>query len=101
MKAEIRPLCSKYYGTIIDIFGEHETEIHLWCCADYIPSERELKQSGYTLEDWKNNIEIDDGWGGKMKIRDLDITCDCHFESQWTYELAQFICKAINKENAP
>ena len=71
MKARIRPLDGKYYGTIVEIdYDGFDYSFELWNSADFKPSER----SGYDEED----------------------ICDGHFESQKTYDLAMKIVGLIN-----
>jgi len=98
MKAELLPLKGKYYGTRIDI-TDGETRIgpiDLWF-SDYTPSDRELEVYGVTREQWDNNsVEIDDGWGGKCKVRDADLFPDSHHETVKTLEVARIIVDAIN-----
>lgn len=60
------------------------------------PSDRELDNLGYTREDWDNNIEIDNGWGGKSPIKECELIDFSHFESQDTYLDALKIINAIN-----
>ena len=97
MKAWIKPLDGKYYGTIIVIQdGQHRTSIEIWCNADFEPSDRELDLWRCTRQEWDENILIDNGWGGKSPIKEFAI-CDSHFESDWTYKLAQKIVKFLNE----
>ena len=97
MKATIRPLKGKHYGTEIEVVdGSISTVINVWCNADYVPSDRELEKLDATRQDWDNNVEIDDGWGGKIHIRSSDIACGGHFESKWQHELCKKIVAAIN-----
>lgn len=92
MKAELMPLEGKHYGSIIKITdGKFRTEIKVWHNADYTPSDRELADYGATREDWDNNRKVD----GCVPICD-DLIADCHFESQWQYELCLLIVDAIN-----
>lgn len=97
MKAELLPLEGKHYGSTIRVTdGRFTTEITVWENADFVPSERELEALGYTMEDWINDIPVDYGFGGKVPIRQADITSDGHFESQWQYKLCRKIVDAIN-----
>jgi hypothetical protein len=102
MKAILKPLEGKYYGTEIEIdFGdgrEKET-LKLWNDGDYEPSIRELERYGYTQEQWDKNEKVDNGFGGKTEIRNIDLFCDSHFESRLTYERASKLINVINKTN--
>ena len=93
MKAALLPLGGKYYGTRIDITDGAAKigSIDLWF-SDYTPSDRELE-----VYEWDNNsVEVDDGWGGKCKIRDADLFPDSHHETVKTLEVARIIVDAIN-----
>ena len=97
MKATIQPLKGKHYGTDIEVVdGDISTIISVWCNADYVPSDRELEERGYTREQWDKNDIVADGWGGEIEIQSSGIICDGHFESQWQYALCQKIVKALN-----
>ena len=83
MKAKIRALDHKYYGTIIDVeTNKGKTSIEIWFMGDYEPSIREL--SNWNIEE-----------NGPFEI------CDNHFESKDGYKLATIICKAINDIQEP
>jgi len=100
MKAKLMPLKGKYYGTEIEIHfedGEDKEVFKLWNTGNFEPSIRELEAYGYTQEQWNNNEEVDNGWGGKTKIQEMDLTCDSHFESKLTYERALKIIDKINQ----
>jgi hypothetical protein len=80
MKAKLKPLEGKYYGTIIEINFDDGNEgevIKLWNNDDRTPSERELKKCG-------DDTDID------------DITCDNHYESELTHQRALKIINALN-----
>lgn len=98
MKAKILELSGKYYGTEIEVIfnsGE-ETTFEVWHSTG-VPSERSLSELGCTIDDWKSNKSIDDGWGGKCSVREM--ICDSHYESQETYELCKFIVDCINAKD--
>ncbi len=87
MKAELKPLGRKYYGTIIEL--EHKSgktsQICVWI-DDYSyvrePSEREIKATGFkTLKE-----ALADG-----------CEFDTHSESEVGYEVAKIIVDAINE----
>jgi len=96
--AKILPLDSKYYGTKIEIIFPNgdKTEFDIWYSGSYTPSERYLEKCGYTKQQYENNELVDDGWGNKSPIREMDLVCDSPFESEETYSLAKFIVDAIN-----
>ena len=97
MKATLEPLVGKYYGTIITIdFGDGTEEINLWDMGDYEPSKRALAERGYTEEEWETNAIVDDGWGGKMEVREDDFRSSGHYESKTTYERALLIIEKLN-----
>lgn len=100
MKAVLKPLDGKYYGTTIEVDfedgGDKET-FKLWDSGDFTPSIRELESLGYTEEQWINNELVDNGWGGKIPIIEMDIVSDSHFESKLTYERALKIVSLLNK----
>lgn len=106
MKAEIAPLEGKYYGTEIRIIGlpfpctnyNGTCAFTIWYSANYQPSDRELDKAGITREDYNNNSLIECGDGETLPARAFLEICDSHFESQFTYELAQLIVHAINKK---
>ena len=99
MKARIYELRGKYYGTSIEIDFEdgHQEVIKLWDSGNFEPSERWLNFYGYTKEQWDSNELVDNGWGTKSPIKEMDLVCDSHFESDVTYKRALAIVDAINK----
>ena len=85
MKAKLRPLRGKYYGTEIEITDDNgfEYEINLWNCGNFRPSPRELASwgdFGTSEKYWKEN----------------DGACDGHFESLSSYNVAKRIIMLIN-----
>src|SRR5690606_30597007 len=99
MKAILKPLTGKYYGTEIQIDfqdGGNTETIKLWDTGDFTPSVRELELWGYTEQQWENNELVDNGWGGKTPIKQMDLTCDSHFESKLTYQRALKLLNLIN-----
>ena len=101
MKAILKPLEGKYYGTEIEIDfedGKANEVIKLWNIDGYEPSVRELESNGYTQQQWDNNEQVDCGFGEKIEIRKMDLICDSHFESKLTYERALKVIRLINGE---
>jgi len=99
MRATLRPLEGKYYGTEIELHfedGEGKEVIKFWNSGDYTPSIREIESWGYTPEQWDDNEIVDDGDGTMVQIRKLGLICDSHFESKLTYERAIKIVNVIN-----
>jgi len=99
MKAILKPLDGKYYGTKIEIHfddGGDKSIIELWDSGDFEPSIRELELYGYTQEQWGKNELVENGYGGKTPIREMDLVCDSHFESKRTYERASKLVSLIN-----
>ena len=96
MVAKLKDLEGKYYGTVITVTNDVgiSANIQIWDSGDFTPSVRELEKQGYTEKQWFENELVEDGWGEKSPIREVDIICDSHFESKQSYELALEI---INK----
>jgi hypothetical protein len=103
MKATLLPLKGKYYGTEIQVkfqdAGEAQ-EIRLWDSTGFEPSTRQLEKHGYTQVQWDNNEEVNDGHGGLINIKLLDIVTDSHFESKITYQRALELVEKINSHPA-
>lgn len=102
MKAGIAPLIGKHYGTSIYIEdpknGVESARITVWETADFVPSDREVKNSlGITKQEWLDNVLVDGSIGGPERAKDL-LPMDDHFESQWQYDLCQTIVDAINSK---
>ena len=95
MTATIVPLDGKYYGTRVCIKGENEVQstIEIWHHDSSGPSCRELELWGHTIEDWENNVQVDDGWGGKISIREYIF--DSHYETKSSYEIATRIVESF------
>jgi len=83
MKAELKPLDGKYYGTEVAItrdgddnrdFGEGL--IQIWVVGNYEPSRREL-------DDWDTD--------------ELELLSDSHYETETSLEIAELLVKAVNK----
>jgi hypothetical protein len=84
MKAKLLPLKGKYYGSEIEITTEFPswplTHIKIWCNADYVPSNRQLKKLGISLK------EVGSGE-----------LCWSHMESEFSYQLAEYLVDCIEK----
>ena len=99
MKAELKPLQGKYYGTKIVVIDDNgvQADVKIWNTSDRTPSKRQLEAYGYTEKQWEENALVDSGWDdSKIPIREIDITCDGHFESKKSYELALKIVQKLN-----
>jgi hypothetical protein len=99
MKAKLKPLTGKYYGTEIEIDfedGSDKEVIKFWNTYGLEPSKRELELFGYTQEQWDKNELIDNGYNGMTPIKQMDLICNSHFESKLTYERALKVIAAIN-----
>ena len=95
MRVYIEPLKGKYYGTDI-VFGDNS--ITVWAFGnDWEPSDRALAQYGYTRKQWNNNELVDNGWGGKSPVQEMDLNCDSHFESDYGYKIACVIRDALDE----
>jgi hypothetical protein len=82
--AKVLPLKGKYYGTIVELIDEEgrKSEIKIWIDdPDYSPSDRQLE---------------DYGFANKEEAHDDGFPCDCHYESQRGYWIANCIASAIN-----
>lgn len=79
MKAKLIPLEGKYYGTRIAVTTEDgcESTIYVWHMGNHKPSARELHY-------WR---EVGDC---------PHETCNSHFESESSLEIAERIVKALN-----
>lgn len=87
MKAELKPLLGKYYGSQIAITLDDgsKSEIEVWIHdKSYTPSKRELEGGGHkTVEE----------------ARADDYFCDQHFESDVCHEICVRIVNALNTSN--
>ena len=94
MKIQIKPLKGKYYGTEIEVLDGtlKGMSFSIWHNTGN-PSERQLEQWSLTRQQWVNDELIDNGWGGKSKISQMDFMTDSHYESQETFEFANNIVK--------
>lgn len=92
-KLIIKPLKHKYYGTEIEVAdGDLKgMSFTLWHTTGN-PSDRQLEQWGITREQWDKDDMINDSWGCKSKISDMDYICNGHYESKETFEFAKKIC---------
>jgi hypothetical protein len=84
MKAELKPLQGKYYGSQITIIQEDgsKNEINVWIHDKrLIPSQRELERGGY-----KNNKEACED----------DHLIDTHFESDIGHKIYLKIIDTLN-----
>lgn len=88
MKAKLKDLKGKYYGTEIEIIFDngYKEVLKLWDIGYHEPSIRELERNGLTQEEW----DADSGLH-------YDITTDSHFESRETYKNALQLINKINK----
>ena len=96
MRARIKPLSGKYYGTVIVIDDGPLTgrEINLWFASGE-PSRRELQSQGYAVEQWQQNALVDYGDIGKVPIRQADVICDSHYECAQTLRVAEAFVTAL------
>lgn len=87
--ASLRHLGGKHYGSIIDLRDErgHEYQVKLWISdPTHRMSQRQLDYYNYA----SNEEAQDDG-----------MPCDCHYESERQYLLAQAIVNVINNFKLP
>jgi hypothetical protein len=107
MKAKLKDLSGKYYGTFVEIntgFNDGP-EIKFWFTfqageKSYQPSDRELFNVGLTRQDWDNDINCIDEDGNKTTVRTMycDLAC-VHFEDQFSYETALNFVSDFNKRH--
>lgn len=97
-KARLLPLKGKYYGTEVEVkfLNGKKTGFSIWVNNSYVPSEREVVRCGYTMDQYKKNEMVDNGWKGKCTVKEAMDICDDHFESAESFELANFIVESIN-----
>jgi hypothetical protein len=106
MKAKILPLKGKYYGTEIEVtdlplnspYHLPSCNFKVWHSGDYLSSDRELGSRDLTREEYNNNSLVECN-NELIPAKEMLEICDSHFESQFTYELAQLIVNAINNHN--
>lgn len=83
MKATIRKLEGKYYGTTIDFEHKHGSGYFtVWFMGNCKPSKRQLKHVQMNLKEWNES----------------DYGCDGHFESKDCYEMCEILVDALNGE---
>ena len=99
MKAKIDDLNGKYYGTKIHIIdGKLKGNVISIWFASGKPSTRQIESWGHTQEEWDNDIEIDNGWGGKMNLRTGGgMIHNTHYECDETYRVAEAIATVLEK----
>lgn len=92
MKAELKPLVGKYYGTEVEISSTDKAfgggHVTIWVAGNYEPSEREIVglQEHHELEGYDPPTQEDFD----------EIACDSHYETQTSYEIACKLVAAIN-----
>jgi len=99
MRAEIRPLEGKYYGTIIRVTFDGDcdyTEFTIWYPIGP-PSDRWLKEYGYTRDQWERNARVPDNFEGTVSIQE-ELPGDDPYESRATFMLVSIIVSALNKK---
>ena len=111
MKAELKPLDGKYYGTEVEIvegpYKGHVVTIWMSTGANGPePSVRELERHGVTQEQWDRNEQVgnwpmetpdycDGVAGAPIMARDALNICDSHFEGRVAYEAALGLVKVL------
>jgi len=90
MKAEIKDLGKKYYGTEVEILSEggiSQGLLSIWVMGDYQPSEREVKLARESLEmPTEPEKEVLEDWLG-----------DSHYETKLSYALAKYLADGVNE----
>lgn len=95
VKAEVRPLSGKHYGTTVKlIIATRAYDINVWIPLGP-PSEADLESWGVTQQQWMENVEVDDGWGGAEPIQRM-YPCDNHYQSEVEKVVAEHIAYALN-----
>lgn len=93
LKAEIQELYGKYYGTVI-VFTSDDADL-FWQDMTikqqnyYDPSDRQLIEWNITREYW-------DSLHDRLEVAD-----SMHYETKDDYEIAVYICEAINTFKKP
>ena len=101
MAVYIKNLHGEYYGTEIVLDGAMlngepiYTTVKVYETCGHRPSSRQLADWGYTDNQWNNNELVDNGCGSQSPIREQDLTCDSHYESDVSYKIAETICQAL------
>lgn len=100
MKAKLKELEGKYYGTVVEIeYNDGKNvlkgEVEIWL-AYGAPSIREIKAAGVTKAQWDSNAIIE-GTGGETAQSVLDI-CDSHYETENSLTAAEALVNAINSK---
>lgn len=102
MKAELKELYGKYYGTEIVVTFDDEWEeiINIWDSSDRTPSIRQIQRrdKNLTQQDYDSNIEIESYiYHGEFgKIQDELVPTDSHYESKTSLDRALQIINKIN-----
>ena len=100
LAAEILPLDGKYYSTLVRVWYGDDSTLNTTieiCVPEGMPSERACEHWDITQEEWCNNIDVDNGWGGMSPIKSL-FPSDNHYESEISYQIATAIVNSINKK---
>jgi len=94
MKARLRELKGKYYGTEVEIFDDNDVSVgvaQIWLSPntddDYAMSEREVEHARVVLEMPTESLE---------ELR-AEWVCDSHYENRLSYTVAQKLIAAINE----
>ena len=96
MDVELDAINGKYYETRISGTANGKAFWISICSDDREPSDRELEEYGITRSDWNNNVEVDDGWGGRCPVKSSELMdSGGHYERQLTLEIARKILEAL------
>jgi hypothetical protein len=87
--ASLEPLKGKHYGTVINIRDErgNDHEIKVWL------NDPTNRMSQRQLDDY--------GYASHQEAKEDGMPCDCHYESELAFLLAQEIVKTINSFQFP
>ena len=98
MEAKLLPLKTEYNGTEIEIsFGNQKQIISLWDKGDDTISKREIEKRGYTVEEYNDNIMLDNGFGCYTFLQEELSLQDKNFKNKTTYDNAMELLYRLNK----
>jgi hypothetical protein len=108
LKAKLKNLEGKYYGTIIEIIDEETSKVVTTINVgrvenSYTPSARELELYELTEQQWEENYLIPNPNCEEMSYsyipcQKANLFVDSHYETKETYEIAREIVEKFNSK---
>ena len=96
MRASVRPLSGKHYGTTVDIVdGDKSFGVSVWI-PEGRPSIAECAEWGITPGDWDENVEVPSGWSDSWVRIKSEFPCDSHYQSEYEARVAARIAWALD-----